>query len=46
MLGAIPLGLLTLYVNIFIGPATLVPIPEGYIPQDHEYERVSYIVVL
>jgi NADH dehydrogenase (ubiquinone) 1 beta subcomplex subunit 5 len=39
MLGAIPLGLLTLYVNIFIGPATLKPIPEGHIPDENEYHR-------
>ncbi|XP_054712141.1 NADH dehydrogenase [ubiquinone] 1 beta subcomplex subunit 5, mitochondrial-like [Uloborus diversus] len=36
-LGVIPLGLLILYVNIFIGPATLTEIPEDYKPEYHEY---------
>lgn len=37
--GAIPLGLISLYANVFIGPAELAPIPEGYVPQEHEYFR-------
>ncbi|KAF2356733.1 NADH:ubiquinone oxidoreductase NDUFB5/SGDH subunit [Trinorchestia longiramus] len=39
MVGVIPLGLLTLYANIFIGPSTLKPIPEGYHPGEEEYYR-------
>ncbi|XP_024944408.1 NADH dehydrogenase [ubiquinone] 1 beta subcomplex subunit 5, mitochondrial isoform X2 [Cephus cinctus] len=39
LIGAIPLSLLVLYVNIFIGPATLQEIPEGYEPSYYEYER-------
>ncbi|KAJ1522683.1 hypothetical protein ONE63_001846 [Megalurothrips usitatus] len=37
--GAIPLGLISAYCNLFIGPAELAPIPEGYRPQEHEYYR-------
>ncbi|XP_034236107.1 NADH dehydrogenase [ubiquinone] 1 beta subcomplex subunit 5, mitochondrial [Thrips palmi] len=37
--GAIPLGLISLYANLFIGPAELAPIPEGYKPQEYEYYR-------
>lgn len=43
MLGAIPLSLITLYVNVFIGPATLSEIPEGYVPKHWEYFRVRII---
>lgn len=39
--GAIPLGLISLYANLFIGPAELAPIPEGYQPKEYEYYRVS-----
>ncbi len=39
MLGAIPLGTMVLLVNIFVGPATLTPIPEGYEPKHWEYHR-------
>lgn len=39
-MGIIPAGLLIFYCNVFIGPATLEPIPEGYIPKQWEYYRV------
>ncbi|XP_035225850.1 NADH dehydrogenase [ubiquinone] 1 beta subcomplex subunit 5, mitochondrial-like [Stegodyphus dumicola] len=39
MVAAIPLGLLILYCNIFIGPATLTEIPEGYEPKHWEYYK-------
>lgn len=39
MLGVIPLGAVVLYTNIFIGPATLSEIPEGYHPKHWEYHR-------
>ncbi|KAI4496456.1 hypothetical protein M0804_000266 [Polistes exclamans] len=39
MLGVIPLSLLTFFVNVFVGPATLEPIPEGYNPKPWEYYR-------
>lgn len=39
-LGIIPLGLLVAYVNIFIGPATIAEIPDGYEPKYWEYYRV------
>ncbi|KAF4524405.1 hypothetical protein B566_EDAN009321 [Ephemera danica] len=37
MVGAIPLSLVILYANIFIGPAKLSEIPEGYVPKHWEY---------
>ncbi|RZC36288.1 NDUF B5 domain containing protein [Asbolus verrucosus] len=39
MLGVIPLGLITVCANVFIGPATLSEIPEGYTPKYWEYYR-------
>uniref|UniRef100_A0A4Y7M2Z4 NADH dehydrogenase [ubiquinone] 1 beta subcomplex subunit 5, mitochondrial n=1 Tax=Daphnia hispanica TaxID=575233 RepID=A0A4Y7M2Z4_9CRUS len=37
MLGVIPATIVITYVNVFIGPAQLVEIPEGYVPEPHEY---------
>ncbi|XP_017884485.1 NADH dehydrogenase [ubiquinone] 1 beta subcomplex subunit 5, mitochondrial [Ceratina calcarata] len=37
--GAIPALLIITYCNVFIGPATLEKIPEGYIPKQWEYYR-------
>ncbi|KAB7502159.1 NADH dehydrogenase [ubiquinone] 1 beta subcomplex subunit 5, mitochondrial [Armadillidium nasatum] len=39
MVGIIPLTLLVTYCNIFIGPAELREIPEGYVPKKWEYYR-------
>jgi len=39
MIGMFPVVALATYVNIFIGPATLTPIPEGYTPKEYEYQR-------
>lgn len=39
MLGAIPVGLIIFFTNVFIGPATLAEIPEGYEPKHWEYFR-------
>ncbi|KAG7210311.1 hypothetical protein KM043_011852 [Ampulex compressa] len=39
MVGAIPIGLVIFYANVFIGPATLEEIPEGYVPKHWEYHR-------
>ncbi|XP_014213301.1 NADH dehydrogenase [ubiquinone] 1 beta subcomplex subunit 5, mitochondrial [Copidosoma floridanum] len=39
MLAAIPLGIITFCANVFVGPATLTPIPEGYEPEFWEYYR-------
>ena len=40
--GIIPLGTLAFIVNVFIGPAKLTEIPEDYIPDDWEYQRVGF----
>lgn len=39
LLGIIPCGLLSLYLYVFVGPAELTEIPEGYEPQEFEYHR-------
>lgn len=41
MVGAIPWACLIFYCDVFIGPAKLAPIPEGYEPKEWEYYRVS-----
>nr|CAG4642110.1 EOG090X0FIE [Eurycercus lamellatus] len=37
MLGVIPATVAITCINIFIGPAKLVEIPEGYVPEAYEY---------
>ncbi|KAJ8686482.1 hypothetical protein QAD02_022276 [Eretmocerus hayati] len=37
--GAIPITIIIFCSNIFVGPATLSPIPEGYVPKYWEYYR-------
>ncbi|XP_046464343.1 NADH dehydrogenase [ubiquinone] 1 beta subcomplex subunit 5, mitochondrial-like isoform X1 [Daphnia pulex] len=37
MLGVIPATVVITYINLFIGPAKLAEIPEGYVPEVHEY---------
>ncbi|CAH0382293.1 unnamed protein product [Bemisia tabaci] len=39
MIGLIPWVCVITYLNLFIGPAQLAPIPEGYVPKEHEYHR-------
>lgn len=41
MVAAIPFTAIIICCNIFIGPAKLAPIPEGYEPKHWEYHRVS-----
>lgn len=43
LLGVIPLSAVVLYANIYIGPATLCEIPEGYVPKQWEYYKVTTI---
>lgn len=40
-IGVIPISVLLAYVNIFIGPATLTKVPEGYEPKHWEYHSVG-----
>ncbi|XP_032671972.1 NADH dehydrogenase [ubiquinone] 1 beta subcomplex subunit 5, mitochondrial [Odontomachus brunneus] len=39
LLGFIPVISGIFLINVFIGPATLEPIPEGYVPKEWEYHR-------
>lgn len=43
MIGLIPITAIVFYANVFIGPAKLTTIPEGYVPKHWEYHRVSGI---
>lgn len=40
MLGAITVAVYQFCINVFIGPAQLQHIPEGYVPKHWEYYRV------
>ncbi|CAG0881107.1 unnamed protein product [Cyprideis torosa] len=39
MWGLLPCFAIMSYANFFYGPSILVPIPEGYIPQEYEYYK-------
>lgn len=41
--GVIPVAAFIFYMNVFIGPATLQEIPEGYIPKQWEYYRTPVV---
>lgn len=46
LLGVIPSTLVILGLNLFVGPAKLAEIPEGYVPEHWEYHSVvSFIFV-
>lgn len=42
MLGVIPATLIVFLTNIYIGPAKLAEIPEGYTPEHWEYHKVCH----
>ena len=44
LLGVIPATIVITYINLFIGPARLAEIPEGYVPEAHEYYAVSIML--
>ncbi|KAK0078165.1 hypothetical protein PV325_002919 [Microctonus aethiopoides] len=39
IVAGVPIGIVILLTNIFVGPATLTPIPEGYEPKHWEYHK-------
>jgi NADH dehydrogenase (ubiquinone) 1 beta subcomplex subunit 5 len=39
LLAAVPLGIFTIYMNVTVGEAKLVPVPEGYKPKEWEYYK-------
>lgn len=44
MLGLIPVTAVVFYANVFVGPAKLTPIPDGYVPKHWEFHRVRKII--
>lgn len=45
IIGLAPWVIALVYTGIFIGPATLTPVPEGYVPEEYEYHRVRSCLV-
>lgn len=41
MIGVGPIIAIVFFANVFVGPATLTEIPDGYIPKHWEYHKVN-----